>query len=236
MTTPDLTTMPMLVVGGTGKRGRRVAERLASRGIPTRSGSRSAQPPFDWADQATCGPALRRVRAAYVTYYPDLALPGAVGAIRSFVDLALAQGVRRLVLLSGRGEEEAQRAEEVLRTSGADWTILRASRFAQNFSEGYLLDAMRSGEVALPAGDVGEPFVDADDIADAAVAALAEAGVPADFAWLLRYLFATVLDGRNAHLSDGIQQALGRAPRDFTVFAREAAAAGTWGVPAAPIP
>lgn len=114
--------------------------------------------------------------AAYVTYYPDLAIPGAAAAVRSFADTALAHGVRRLVLLSGRGEEEAQHAERLLQGSGADWTILRASWFAQNFSESFLLDAVLAGEVALPTGDVPEPFVDADDIADVAVAALTEDG------------------------------------------------------------
>lgn len=112
----------------------------------------------------------------YVTYYPDLAILGAVGAIRSFAELAVERGIRRLVLLSGRGEEEAQRAEQVVRDSGADWTILRASWFSQNFSENHLLDPVLGGEVVLPAGGVGEPFVDADDIADVAVAALTEDG------------------------------------------------------------
>ena len=189
--------------------------------------------------------------------------------------------MRRLVLLSGRGEEEAQRAEQDVMGSGIDWTILRASWFAQNFSENYLLDSVLAGEVILPAGDVGEPFVDADDVADVAVAALtedghvgqlyemtgprlltfaeavaeiatatgreiryvqvpaeayasalAEQGVPAGFVWLLDYLFTTVLDGRNAHLTDGILRALGREPRDFSAYARAAAATGVWDAPA----
>lgn len=267
-----------LVLGGTGKTGRRVAERLTARGLPIRIGSRSGEPPFDWQDQATWAPTLRNVGAVYLTYYPDLAVPGAVDAIRSFVELAMASGIRRLVLLSGRGEEEAQRAEQVLQNSGADWTILRCSWFSQNFSENYLRDPVVSGEVVLPVGDVGEPFVDADDIADVAVAALtddrhvgqlyeltgprlltfaeavgeiaratgreiryvqvspeqyasalAEIDLPAEFVWLVDYLFTTVLDGRNAHLADGVQRALGREPRDFTDYARDAANAGVWG-------
>lgn len=268
---------PMLIVGGTGKTGRRVAERLEARGLPVRIGSRSGEPPFDWEDQATWAPALVGVEAVYLTYFPDIAVPGAVDAIRAFVDLAVKGKVRQLVLLSGRGEEEAQRAEEVVQESGLDWTILRCSWFAQNFSENYLIDPILSGEVVLPAGDVAEPFVDAGDIADVAVAALTEAGhsgqlyeltgprlltfaeaveeiaratgrairytrvsheqyasalkeegVPEDFVWLLDYLFTTVLDGRNASLTDGVQRVLGREPRDFTDFARSAAATGIW--------
>ena len=267
-----------LVIGGTGKTGRRVAKRLTERGLPVRIGSRSGKPPFDWEDQATWTPALLNIGAVYLTYYPDLAIPGAVDTVRSFIELALAHGIRRLVLLSGRGEEEAQRAEQVLQDSRADWTILRCSMFSQNFSEYWLRDPVVSGEVILPvARNVKEPFLDADDIADVAVAALiddrhvgqlyeltgprlltfaeaveeiakavgrdiryvqvsadqyasalVEAELPPEFVWLVNYLFTTVLDGRNAHLSDGVQRALGREPRDFTDYARAAAAAGVW--------
>ena len=197
------------------------------------------------------------------------------------VEIAERRGVRRLVLLSGRGEDEAQRAEEVVQKSGVDWTIVRSSWFNQNFSENYLLDAVLSGEVVLPSGDIGEPFVDADDIADVAVAALTEdghagqvyevtgprlltfaevvaeiaaatgreirylqispeayvsaleaQGVPADFIWLVNYLFTTVLDGRNAQVKDGVQRALEREPRDFSEYARETAVTGVWDAPA----
>lgn len=268
---------PILVIGGTGKTGSRVAERLQRRGLPVRIGSRSGTPAFDWNDRNTWAPALEGIRAAYVSYQPDLAVPGAVEAVAELTGIARRNGVTRLVLLSGRGEEEAQAAERVLRDSGADWTIVRASWFAQNFSESFLVDAVRAGEVALPVGAVGEPFVDADDIADVVVAALtddrhigrlyevtgprllsfadavaeiaeacgrpvgfrqvpadayaaamAEQGVPDDYATLVMYLFTTVLDGRNARTADGVRQALGRAPRDFTDYARRTAAAGVW--------
>ena len=167
-------TKATLVLGGTGKTGRRVVERLAARGIPVRVGSRSGEPPFDWEDEATWEPALRDVESVYVSYYPDLAVPGAVEAVRSFAELAVANGVRRLVLLSGRGEPEAERAEAAVRDSGADLTILRSSWFMQNFSEDYMLEHVLSGEIRLPASDVPTPFLDADDIADVAVAALTD--------------------------------------------------------------
>ncbi len=69
----------------------------------------------------------------YITFQPDLAVPGADDTIRSFTELAVASGVRRLVLLSGRGEEEAERCGQIVQDSGVEWTILRASWFAQNF-------------------------------------------------------------------------------------------------------
>ena len=142
---------------------------------------------------------------------------------------------------------------------------------------GVRLEHVRSGQIALPAGSTPEPFVDADDIADVAVAALtedghvgqlyeltgprlvtfaeaadeiteasgreirylpvsieqhaataAEQGVPPEVVELLTYLFCEVLDGRNAHLTDGIQRALGREPRDFADYARDAHATGVW--------
>jgi uncharacterized protein YbjT (DUF2867 family) len=174
VTTERARARPTLIAVGTGKTGRRVAERLTARGLPTRVGSRSGHPPFDWADPETWAGALYGVESAYLSYYPDLALPGAMGTVRSFTDLAVLAGVRRLVLLSGRGEDEAQRAERVVQEAGVDWTIVRCARFSQNFSEGFLLEPLLTGEIALPAGSVPEPFVDVDDIADVGVAALTE--------------------------------------------------------------
>jgi uncharacterized protein YbjT (DUF2867 family) len=275
--TTETHSKPVLVLGGTGKTGRRVAERLTARGIPIRLGSRSGEPPFDWEDRSTWAPALHGVESAYVSYYPDFAVPGAVEVVSSFAELAVESGVPRLVLLAGRGEEQGEVGELAVRDTGAELTILRSTWFAQNFSEDYWRDEVLRGEVALPAGETPEPFVDADDIADVAVAALtedghvgqvyeltgprlltfaeaveeiaratgreiryvpvsiddfaasaAQQGVPGEFIDLLRYLFGEVLDGRNAHLADGVQRALGREPRDFREYTRDAAASGAW--------
>lgn len=165
-----------LVLGGTGKTGRRVAERLNELGVPVRIGSRSGTPKFDWEDQSTWATALENVRAVYIAFYPDLAVPGATAVISSFSDLAVKRGVSQLVLLSGRGEEEAQKCEQIVQNSGADWTIVRTSWFCQNFSEGFMQELILSGEVALPIGSVKEPFIDVDDIDEVAVAALTEDG------------------------------------------------------------
>jgi len=163
-----------LVTGGTGKTGRRVARRLADRGLGVRIGSRNGTPPFDWTDPTTWPAAVRGATSVYLTYQPDLAMPGAAEAVGRLADLAVEAGARRLVLLSGRGEEETWPAEQAVREAGANWTILRASWFAQNFSEFFLLDGVRGGIVALPAPDAPEPFVDVEDIADVAVAALTD--------------------------------------------------------------
>src|SRR5215510_3639380 len=165
-----------LVVGGNGKTGRRVAERLQHLGLPFRIGSRSGHPPFDWEDRETWLPSLNGVTQAYVTYYPDLCVPGALEALRSFFAQAVNVGVNKMVFLSGRGEVEAEQAERALKDSGADWTILRCSFFTQNFSENFWLDPIIAGEVALPVRSVAEPFVDVEDIADAAGAALTQPG------------------------------------------------------------
>ncbi len=254
-----------------------MVERLQNRGREVLVASRSTVPSFDWNDSDTWGDVLQGVESVYITYQPDLAVPGAVEAVSHFAELALEAGTRRLVLLSGRGEEKAQRAEQVLQDSGADWTIVRAGWFAQNFSENFLMDGVLAGQVALPASTTKEPFVDADDIADVVVEALMddrhigklyevtgprlmtfadavkeigaacgrdirflevsaeeyktlleEHQLPDDFVWLIMYLFTTVLDGRNEHLNDGVQRALGRAPKDFSDYARDVAATGAW--------
>src|SRR5262245_20806611 len=144
----DITTT--LVLGGTGKTGRRVASRLAASGRPVRIGSRSGHPAFDWNDRGTWSPALEGAGAVYVSYYPDLALPGAADTIGAFARLPVATGASRLVLLSGRGEAEAERAERAVRASGGAVTVLRSAWFAQNFSEDFLRDHVLAGVVALP--------------------------------------------------------------------------------------
>jgi uncharacterized protein YbjT (DUF2867 family) len=162
----------ILVLGGTGKTGRRVVERLERLGVPTRIGSRSGEPPFDWDERDTWAAALDGIGSAYVTYQPDLAFPGAAQKVEAFAALAVESGVRRLVLLSGRNETGAGRGEQAVSESGAEWTIVRSSFMNQNFSEGFWLESMLDGVLPVPAGDVAEPFIDADDIADIAVAAL----------------------------------------------------------------
>jgi uncharacterized protein YbjT (DUF2867 family) len=168
------TYKPTLVLGGTGKTGRRVVERLTARGLPARVGSRSGEPAFDWEDRSTWAPALNGMGAVYLTYYPDLSGPGAAEATHAFAELAVHSGVSRLVLLSGRGEPQAERAEQAVRDTGAELTVLRATWFMQNFDEDYMREHVLSGEIRLPAGDVPTPFVDAEDIADIAVAALTD--------------------------------------------------------------
>jgi uncharacterized protein YbjT (DUF2867 family) len=176
MTKSPHSEQPTLVVGGTGKTGRRVVARLTARGLPVRVGSRSGQPRFDWTDESTWTPVLQGVRAVYIPY-PDLVVVEATKAVRRFAELAIDQGVTRMVLLTGRGEDEAQRAEREVQDAGADLTVVRSSWFMQIFSEDYLLDPIRAGELVLPAVDGQlDPFVDADDIADVAVAALTGPG------------------------------------------------------------
>ena len=267
----------ILVLGATCKTGHRILERLEASGFPTRKGSRSASPSFDWNNEANWDECLAGVEAAYINYAPDLAIPGAADAIQALVDRAKQYGVKRLVLLSGRGEEEAQACERIVQDSGVDWTVVRASWFNQNFSEGAFVEMVQAGQITLPVVDTPEPYVDVDDIADVVVAALTEpghagevyevtgprlltlaevaaeisrasgrdiayvpvphdafvagmteSGAPRDVVWLLDYLFSTVLDGRNAYLTDGVQRALGHPPRDFSDYARAIAATGAW--------
>jgi len=267
----------VLVLGGTGKIGRRVAAMLTARGVPVRVGGRSATPAFDWNNAATWTGVLDGAQSVFISYAPDIAVPGAAQTVEAFTRQAAAQGAARVVLLSGRGEEEAEAAERLVQHAPLPWTIVRCSWFAQNFSESFLLDPILAGEVALPVDTVSEPFVDCDDIAEVAAeallddrhsrrvyeltgprlltfndavqeiaraskrpirfttisheefsAGLASAGLAPDEVSLVSYLFCTVLDGRNSSLTNGVEQALGRPPRDFADYARETARTGVW--------
>ena len=266
-----------LILASNGKTGSRVAERFRASGLGFREGSRQSNIPFDWYDSSTWPKALDGISAVYVVFYPDLAVPGAKEIIADFTRTAESCGVNHLVLLTGRGEDEAQACEKIVMNSTLDWTIVRASWFAQNFSENFFLDDILRGQVIVPFDDFTEPFIDADDIADVVFAALNdekhkdqiyevtgpdllsfretireigelsnrkigfqqlpmddyvqflnEAEVPREFVGLLKYLFTEVLDGRNAYLSDGVKQALGREPRSFHSYAAATAETGVW--------
>ena len=265
-----------VIVGGTGKTGRRVAARLGALGVPVRAVSRASEVSFDWEQEHTWAPALRGAQAMYLTFHPDLAFPGASERVRKLSTLAVESGVEHIVLLSGRGEPQVWPSERAVRESGASFTILRCAWFNQNFSEGHLLGPVLDGELTLPGPDVREPFIDTDDIADVAVAALTEprhAGqiydltgpallsfsealneiakvtgrslrytpvsseayaeslaphLPAEQVTFLVELFGLLLDGHNALLSDGVERALGRKPRAFSDYVRDAAHAGAW--------
>ncbi len=269
--------LPILVLGGTGKTGRRVAERLRARDLPVRVGSRSAQPPFDWEDRTTW---VRRSTASHRPTFPTNPTSPCPARSRRSAHLpsSPSRGKSRdwccwPVAVSTRPSKPSG----PLLPPALELTIVRSTWFSQNFSEDYFRDYVLAGVVALPAGETPEPFVDADDIADVAVAALtddrhigelyeltgprllsfAEAvqeiahaagrdiryvpvpldafaselaahGAPRDVVELVTYLFGEVLDGRNAHLADGVQRALGRQPRDFGDYARDAAVTGVW--------
>ncbi len=268
---------PVLVLCGTGRNGSRVVERLHARGHPVRVGSRTGEPAFDWEDPGTWDAALAGVGAVFVVCQPDVGAPGVAGAVRAFGARAAAAGVRRLVLLSARGEELARPTEQAVRDAGTEWTILRTSWFFQNFSEGVLLPSVLAGELPFPAGEVREPFIDADDIAEVAAAALTEEGhharvheltgprlltfgeaaaevtaaggpavryvpvtareyagelagqgLPPELVAFLGELFAQLLDGRNASVTDGVQEVLGRPARDVRDAARDAVRRGAW--------
>lgn len=171
-----MTDQPILVIGATGKTGSRVATKLEAKGLPVRRGARRSPTPFDWEDPTTWPAVLSGVSKAYVTYFPDLAFPGAIEKLEAFVKVAVECGLKHMVLLSGRGEHFASLGEEVVRNSGLGFTIVRSAWFAQNFSEGYLRDPILGGVLPMPGGDIAEPIIDIDDIADVVVAALTEDG------------------------------------------------------------
>lgn len=268
----------ILVIGGTGKTGRKVVNRLKESGHQVRIGSRSASPSFDWNNSDTWTPAMQGMDKVYITFQPDLAVPGALEAIEELTKKAKTCHIKKLVLLSGKGEREAELCEQVIIHSGIDYTIVRASWFNQNFSESFFLEPIIEGFVALPQSEAKVPYVDTDDIADVVVEALLhekhhgkiyqltgsrlltfkeiiqeisdaterdivftpialpaytkvmkEQGVPADFVWLIEYLFSEVLGSpSSSEITNDIQNVLGRKPKDFSEYVKETAATGVW--------
>lgn len=163
----------ILVLGSNGKTGRRVVERLEqAENIEIRLGSRNEKIPFDWEKSESWQAVLQDIDTVYITFQPDLAIPTAVHTIEQFTNLATASGVQKMVLLSGRGEKEAQLCEEIVKQNAKNWTIVRASWFNQNFSESIFLEPILAGVVALPRAEALEPFTDADDIAEVVTEAL----------------------------------------------------------------
>lgn len=217
-----------LVLGGNGKTGSRVAARLHELGRAVQIGSRTGDPRFDWADDTTWAPVLQGVESAYISYYPDVSFPGAAERVGAFAKAAVANGARRLVLLSGRGEPDAEPSEQAVRDSGAEWTILRSSWFAQNFSEHFLLEPVLEGVIALPAADIAEPFIDVIDVADVAVAALTRDGHAGKVYELTGPRLLTFAD-----VAAELSRATGRAVRYVPITSAEyAEAAARAGVPA----
>ncbi|MGW6821409.1 NAD(P)H-binding protein [Streptomyces sp. NPDC055005] len=259
----------VLVLGSTGKTGRRVVESLRSRGVEPALASRRGPVVFDWTDRSTWTAALQDVDAVYLV---DSQGPDAPTETADFAAAAKDAGVHRLVLLSARvwGEMPGRLAtEKAVQASGLDWTILRPTWFAQNFTELDLFASLlQEGELRLPTGEGREAFVDLDDLAEVAAVALTEdghtgrtyilsgprplsladavaeiaratnrpdlrftpvtdqayrdqltaAGFPDDAAQELVDLFRHIREEHGADPADGVREALGRAPRDFTAY------------------
>ncbi len=267
----------ILVLGGKGKTGRKVVQKLTNLGQAVRVGSRNENPAFDWNTPTTWPGVLEGINTVYITYQPDLAVPAALKSIQDFTSAAIKSGVDRMVLLSGRGEKEAQLCEQIVMNAGVKWTIVRADWFNQNFSESFFLDPILAGHLALPQGETLVPFVDTDDISDVVVEALlkdehigqiyeltgprlinfkqvvaeisAATGrniqfqpismeaykamleqfqLPADYVWLIEYLFSNVLDGRNSSITHDIEKVLGRKPKGFNQYVIETVKTGVW--------
>ena len=267
-----------LIIGGTGKTGRKVVESLELLNQNVRVGSRSSQPAFDWNNEDTWEDVLEGMDKMYITYQPDLAVPGAKQSIENLIALAQKKNLKKVVLLSGKGEREAELCEQVVIHSGLEYSIVRASWFSQNFSESFFLEPIQQGFVALPQAEVQVPYVDTGDIADVVVeallheqhngniyqltgpttlsfkeaiaeiaevterdinfvpitieeyvAAMKEQGVPADFVWLIEYLFTEVLGNPMvSEISNDIEKVLKRKPKSFVEYVHETKKTGIW--------
>jgi uncharacterized protein YbjT (DUF2867 family) len=280
-----MTTTPILILSGMGKTGRRVVERLEQRDVPVRLASRSSEQRFDWYDESTWSGAAGGADTAYLA--PPVGPTGLTQAGR-FVQQAAAEGLRRVVLLSGRGVGSPEREfavyessvelENAVKESGAEWTIVRPAWFMQGFSEDFLLDYVLAGEVRVSAGTGGEAWIDTNDVGDVMATVLLDdshsgqhytlsgpraltmaevtaelsaatgrdiryvdlepeqhveelvgIGLDREDAESVRDLFAVIRHHRSEYVSDdSVRELLGRAPRDFSDWARETAATGVW--------
>jgi uncharacterized protein YbjT (DUF2867 family) len=280
-----MTTTPILILSGMGKTGRRVVERLEQRDVPVRPASRSSEQRFDWYDESTWSGAAAGIDTAYLA--PPVGPTGLTQAGR-FIKQAASEGLRRVVLLSGRGVGSPEREfavyessvelENAVKESGADWTIVRPAWFMQGFSEDFLLDYVLAGEVRVSAGTGGEAWIDTNDVGDVMAAVILDdshsgqhytlsgprtltmaevtaelstatgrdiryvdlepeqhveelvgIGLDREDAESVRDLFAVIRHHRSEYVSDdSVREILGRAPRDFSDWARETAATGVW--------
>jgi uncharacterized protein YbjT (DUF2867 family) len=174
-----MTISPILILSGKGKTGRRVVAQLESKGVPVRLASRSSERRFDWYDEDTWPGTASGIDTAYLA--PPVGPAGLAQAGR-FVKHAAAEGLRRVVLLSGRGVgspgrefavyESGLELEDTVKDSGVDWTIVRPAWFMQNFSEDFLREYVMAGEIRISAGSGAEAWIDTDDVGDVMAAAL----------------------------------------------------------------
>ncbi|TGL21748.1 NmrA family transcriptional regulator [Leptospira yanagawae] len=268
-----------LILGSSGKTGSRIVNKLNQLNYPLRLGGRKTIPAFDWEKSEGWDEVIQGIDQIYISYQPDLAHPNSIHHIQKLIELSKKNNVKRLVLLSGRGEPEAVACEKLVENSGLEWTILRSSWFSQNFSEGMFLGQILERNVIFPKLKSTEPFVDLEDLTDLAVDALVknvhigkkyeltgptllsfqdafgqiakelnetisyeeipldayitmlnEYGLDQETIWLIRYLFETVLDGRNESVVDDFEKVMGKKPKDFTNYVKVTAKSGIWDV------
>jgi uncharacterized protein YbjT (DUF2867 family) len=222
-----------LVLGGTGKTGSRVASRLRSRGLPVRTAARSgADAHFDWDDPETYAPALHGAKRVYLV--GPVMRTDFADQVSVFLDQAEAAGARHVTYLSAHGtgsappETAMRRVElDLLARPGLTCAILRPAWFMQNFSETFLKPA--DGAIVVPAGDGAEAFIDAEDIAAAAAATLADPQAHAGAQYALTGPEALTIAEAARIISDVSGQAI-----DYTDIDRDewVAAAVAGGVPA----
>jgi ergot alkaloid biosynthesis protein len=177
-----MSTPAILITGGTGKTGRRIAAQLADKGIgarvasPTGEGAAGQQGVrFDWLDESTYADAVAGISAIYLLAPAGVAEP--LPAMQPFLDQALSADVRRFVLLSASSLKEdgpmMGKVHAYLRRNAPEWAVLRPTWFMQNFSEQQHLPTIRDeGRIYSATGDGRVPFIDAADIAAVAVEAL----------------------------------------------------------------
>ncbi|KAI1643277.1 NAD(P)-binding protein [Daldinia loculata] len=168
----------VLLLGGTGKVGSRIAPLLHAAGVPFLVASRSGSAPdgytgvkFDWEDESTWEPIFSTPISAVHLVAPRAE---AQDAMKKFVDLALSKGVPRFILLSAsivaEGGPLVGKVHTYLRELGEagkiGWGVLRPTWFQENFlSEHHLSALKKENKIYSSTGSGRIPWISAGDIA-----------------------------------------------------------------------
>ncbi|MDN9011707.1 ergot alkaloid biosynthesis protein [Brevibacillus laterosporus] len=172
----------ILITGGTGTTGSRIAKKLTELGHNVRIASRAKSQiagtervHFDWHDGATYERSLENVKKLYLVAPAGVFDPAPI--VLPFLDMALKAGVQRIVMLSALiipddGPVFGKLHEAVIKQA-PEWAVLKPSYFMQNFINlQHGLTIKNESRIITATGNGKIGFIDAEDIAEVGVRAL----------------------------------------------------------------
>lgn len=185
-------TRKILVTGATGTIGQALIKQLQTKNADFVAGVRNVEEAkkklpsvsnfveFDFSNSATYEGAVENIDSVFVLG-PPIVL-NLEELVAPFLDFLKGKGINRVVYLSALGSENMKlltfhtTLTQKIKDDGFDYTILKPSFFAQNFKNYEWENITERGVVYVPAGTGKAGFVDVNDIAAVAAAALTEDG------------------------------------------------------------